>query len=566
MAALEPAAEAALASLRDLDRQFADFVLSLGGSQDPAVWLGAALASHATQAGHTCLDLREVAGRAWALDEEDEGLAAGRAPALEPWLEALRRSDAVGEPGAFRPLILTAAGRLYLHRYFEYERRLAESLRSRTAGPAVALDRKVLARTWKAIENEVPLAPAQRRAAEAALELPLAVISGGAGTGKTTVVACVLRLLAAQPKKGPPLRVRLAAPTGKAANRLKEQIRDYRGRIDPEGAIEAVLREEPATLHRLLGGAPGLSRFRHHAANPLAVDVLIVDETSMVDLALMARVVDALPAHARLVLIGDEDQLPPVEVGSVFGEICAGLPGATIRLDRSWRFREESGIGALAESVRSGQPARRPAEPIDSSEPVAASPEDLAWIEPGPRDEPSDAMLARVDEGLAAYLEAVRAGGSPEEILKAFQRFRVLCVRRDGAAGVVTLNEAIETRLRRRGRLESGSGWYAGRPVMVTRNDYGLRLWNGEVGVTLRGEDGALEVHFEGNGGETRRFAPGRLTHVETAFALTVHKSQGSEFEDVLLVLPSTPSRLMTRELLYTAVTRARARLAIVGS
>lgn len=573
--------------VEELPRQFANFVCERSTASEE-LWLGAALTSQHTLDGGVCLDLPSIAGRPWT---GDDGSGGEVAPSLHRWVATLRSSSAVGRPGDLRPLILTDEGRLYLHRYWEYETALAEDLRRRASTrPRVDLD--ALARAWQHLALRDELAEGQRVAAVTAVLRGLTVISGGAGTGKTTIVACILKLLAAGSDPDRPLRARLVAPTGKAAGRLKEQLRAYRERLDPEGEIDRLLADEPATLHRLLGGAPGAPRYRHHADNPLPLDVLVVDETSMVDLPMMTKVVAALPSAARLVLIGDKDQLPPVGVGSVFGELCTAPPSPTPELSaeieavtgiaplssptdddqtrelassitflrHSFRFDAASGIGALADAVRRGD-GRALARLVE------APPEDLAWL-PRSADSArgvSAESVSGVAEGFAPFLDAVRTGAPPAEVLARLGRFRILCVLREGPSGVAGWNEAIESHLRAKRWIKGGQTWYEGRPVLVTRNDYAQRLWNGDVGVALRRGDGALRVWFEGAAGDLRDFPPGRLSHVETAYALTVHKSQGSEFEHVVLALPESETRLLSRELLYTGVTRARARLEVLG-
>lgn len=577
-------------TLEDLPCRFADFVAKHGGETTPEVWLGAALASQESLRGGVCLDLTRFAGRPWPDEDERPDEVA---PDLDRWIAALRNSSAVGRPGEERPLVLADHGRLYLHRYWEYEATLAFDLACRAANRPPDVNLEALATTWKSLPDRYRLSPGQRVAAVTAALRGLAVISGGAGTGKTTIVACMLRLLAAISTPARPLRVRLAAPTGKAAGRLKEQLRAHRGILDPDGTIDTIMRDEPATLHRLLGGVPGSTKFLHDESNPLPLDVLVIDETSMVDLPTMTKVVRALPTEARLVLIGDKDQLPPVGVGSVFGELCTAAPhvpddlrtqiegvtgnplpapqetapptllsGSITILRESFRFREDSGIGNLADAVRAG-------DRIAFSRLVEDPPDDLHWIADGsaiPGQAHTD-TLRRIDEGYEPFLRAVNTGLPPENVLDAFNRFRVLCVLRDGPSGVTGWNAAIESHLRKRNVIRGGPTWYEGRPVIVTRNDYGLRLWNGDVGVALRhAKDDTLRVYFVGADGDVRDFPPGRLPLVETAFALTVHKSQGSEFTDVLLALPDSDSRLLTRELLYTGVTRARERIAIHGN
>ncbi len=575
--------------IEELPRRFADFLAQRSGETSAEVWLGAALASQQTLLGGVCLDLGAFAGKPW-LDETAPPEV--RAPALDTWTEALRAHGAVGVPGDERPLVLTDDGRLYLHRYWEYENALARDLERRAATRPIGIDTEALARTWAGLAIRESLSEGQRSAAVTAVLRGLTVISGGAGTGKTTIVACILKLLASQSDGDRRLRVRLAAPTGKAAGRLKEQLRNYRSQLDPDGDIDRIMRDEPATLHRLLGGAPSSSRFRHDADNPLPLDALVIDETSMVDLPMMAKVVAALPAAARLVLIGDKDQLPPVGVGSVFGELCSAPPapsaglraeieavtgsaptlpdtttdasarisGSITLLHHSFRFDETSGIGRLADAVRSADGAAL-------ARLVQHPPTDLVWLpaESSSSEDRAPEVLERVSDGFAPFLDAVRAGAAPSDVLESFNRFRVLCVLRDGPSGVAGWNTRIESQLRARRRIPGGQTWYEGRPVLVTRNDYAQRLWNGDIGVALRRQDGALRVYFEGPSGDIRAFPPGRLSHVDTAYALTVHKSQGSEFEHVFLALPENDTRLLSRELLYTGVTRARERLEVLG-
>ncbi len=570
--------------IEELPRRFADFLVERTDADRAELWLGAALASQQTLQGGVCLQLDEYAGKPWPDDTAPPEL---RAPSRSAWIDVLRGNPAVGRPGDERPLVLTDDGRLYLHRYWDYEDSLARDLERRAAVRPDGIDLTVLAGAWAALPIRDTLSEGQRVAAVTAVLRGLAVISGGAGTGKTTIVACILKLLASLSDSERPLRVRLAAPTGKAAGRLKEQLRSYRDQLDSEGAIERIMRDEPATLHRLLGGAPSSPRYRHDGSNPLPLDVLVIDETSMVDLPMMAKVVAALPAAARLILIGDKDQLPPVGVGSVFGELCRAqpLPSPRLRseietitgaappepramgkspahlsssitlLRHSFRFDDASGIGKLADAVRNADGAAL-------ARVTKNPPADLCWL---PAESTEADVLARVTDGLAPFVDSVRSGANAADVLESFNGFRVLCVLRDGPNGVAGWNARIESHLRARRRIPAGQTWYEGRPVLVTRNDYGQRLWNGDIGVALRREDGALRVYFEGGPHEMRDFPPGRLSHVDTAYALTVHKSQGSEFAHVLLALPDTDSRLLGRELLYTGVTRARARLDILG-
>jgi len=566
------------AGLRDLDLHFARLIGRIGG-EDSQVALAAALASQATSEGHICLDLAGIAGKPIGEEGADAGL---QAPPLDAWLAALRRSPAVGRPGDFAPLVLDDAGRLYLYRYWAYEREVADDLARRLADEPDDVDMSRLRAGLDRLFPKQAGADEQRRAAATAVLRRFTVISGGPGTGKTTTVIRLLALLAEQ-GAGRPFRAGLAAPTGKAAARMQEVIRAAKQALPVEASIRAAIPEEAATLHRLLGWRAG-GGFRHGRDTPLALDVLVVDEASMVDLGLMAKLLRALPPSARLVLVGDRDQLASVAAGAVLGDICAGPPGcstafrarlcaatgdapggdgvgppirdAIVLLTRSYRFTAGSGIGQAARRVNDGDgPGARAIL-------TSAEVPDAAW-----RTVESPRQLAQaLAETVPAAFGGVRA--APEAALASFDRLRILCARRGGPFGVDAVNRVIEERLYAAGRLPRLGLWYPGRPVLVTANDYHLHLFNGDLGIALPDPDveGRLRVVFRGAGGGLRRYAPARLPAHETAYATTVHRSQGTEADRVILILPDTPGPVLTRELLYTALTRARAQVEVWGT
>lgn len=516
-------------------------------------------ASLATAGGHVCIMLDDVAP------------ALGHLAALR---ERLLASGVVGTPAApnTMPLILDDDGRVYLHRQFDEELRLARRLSEAAAVPDDDVDSDTTARLNELFrENAALLGGAhdwQKAAAALALRRRLVVISGGPGTGKTTTVVNLLACLLA---RDPESRIALAAPTGKAAARMVEAI-GRRARNLPD-ALRERLPSEASTVHRLLGVLPGSDTFRFHASNRLPIDTLVVDEASMLDLSLATHLLEAVPAGARIVLLGDKDQLAAVEAGAVFAELCAdpalpvppaqrpargALPDTTVSFTHNFRFAADSGIGRLASDIRTGRSAAACAWLGAHADPS------VRWIDDaGAR--PSTDALAAITDGFAHYLSVMqRQPLDRAAAIEAFDAFRVLCPLRDGPRGVVAINEHMTRHARTQlaSLLEQHgpdprSPWFAGRPVMVLRNDYLLKLFNGDIGIALPGDDGELAVFFPDGKRGLRAVAPVRMPAHETAFATTVHKSQGSEFQAVLVMMPHAPGPVATRELLYTAVTRA---------
>ena len=559
--------------LGPLERALVASLQRLDPAASPVLLASAALLCTALDKGDVCLPLERLAGqRPWP--EQDF-----RLPALADWQVQLNASPLVGGDGDFTPLILEH-GRLYLARYQAYERQLAEQLLRRAADLPVVDEAQLSESLTRLFAFNQQQPDWQRLAAAQAVRRKLAVISGGPGTGKTTTVVRLLAALLEQPgcehPGGAPLAIGLAAPTGKAAARMAEAIRNAKASLPVSEAIKAALPDEARTLHRLLGSRGDSPQVRHHAANPLALDVLVVDEASMVDLALMAKLLDALPPTARLILLGDKDQLCAVEAGAVFAELCEGrgfdaqaaselqritgqqvpvsqpssrLGDAVVLLTHSHRFAGDSGIGELARRINSGDVS-------GTLNLLKEDRHDLAWnAQPTPND-----LLERLDQGYAPFIAAAKSA-DPAAAFAAFNAFRALCAQREGAWGVAGINEALEARIKRRSQVLSRERWYVGRPVMVRQNDYALGLFNGDIGICLHTEYG-LRVFFEGEDGY-RPFAPARLPSHDSAFAMTVHKSQGSEFSEVLLVLPEQPSPLLTRSLFYTGITRAKHKVEI---
>ena len=400
----------------------------------------------------------------------------------------------------------------------------------------------------------------QRAAAAAAVRRRFAVVAGGPGTGKTTTVARIVALLAEQAAAAgaPAPLVALAAPTGKAAARLEEAVHDEASALPVADAVrEQLLGLSASTLHRLLGWRPGShSRFRHDRGNRLPHDVVVVDETSMVSLSLMARLVEAVRPEARLVLVGDPGQLASIEAGAVLGDIVGAAGEGIVVLEHVYRYG--AGIDALAAAVRAGDGDAALAA-------LRAGHDDVTWIAVDAGDPAAQAALAPVRDGAVGAARAVieAAGtGDARGAIDALGAFRVLCAHRRGAYGVTVWTARIEGWLA--GEL-GGGRWYPGRPLLVTENDYGLRLYNGDTGVVVATAGGRVSAAFERRGGIVT-FPPARLAAVDTVYAMTVHKSQGSQFGTAAVLLPAPTSQVLTRELLYTAVTRARTRLILAGT
>lgn len=552
---------------RDIDREFAGFLCRLAGCGNGILHRFALEVSRATGQGHICLDLVEACG------PEAADIAA-----------CLSESAVVGAPGDKTPLVLDGEYRLYLYRFWKYEHDLADALRSMAGEAGAPVDRALLreglGRFFGARADGGP--DWQQIAAAVALRSRLTVVSGGPGTGKTTTVVKIIALLLEQAKGGR-CTVALAAPTGKAAARLREAIRTAKEGLRDITGVTDRIPDDVTTIHRLLGVIPGSCSFRHDASNPLHHDVVVVDEASMVALPLMARLVAALPGHARLILLGDRDQLASVEPGAVLGDLCCGgeahcfsrellaylrkvaghvpdgVPDAAtispvadslVVLRKNYRFGSGGAIGQISRAINEGDP--------DAVSRLVDTPgQGELVIKDLPSGKSLAAFLAEsVLRGYGEYLELE----DPASVLASFDRFRILCAVREGSHGVSGLNRAVEGILAAHRLIEPDRMWYAGRPVMIRVNDYALRLFNGDIGIALPDPDrpGALAVFFPGERGLVRKIPPLRLPDHETVFAMTVHKSQGSEFERVLMVMPPVDSPVLTRELLYTALTRAR--------
>ena len=626
--------------LRTLDDALANTLRRLDPSTPDEVLAAAALASLAVAQGHAAFDIANP----HLLVDADPGSSPGQGlpwPDAETWTDALRASPFVAVPESpeettrAAPLVLEH-GLLYLRRYREYERRLAARLRRIAASPVPEtgfehlgpLFEKLFPRGSHPHPSPLPAGEGERaddrqaRAAALALRRALLLVTGGPGTGKTTTIARLLALRIAQAQHaGAALpRIALAAPTGRAADRMADSLRRAiasMAALGVDAELLAALPTQASTLHRLLGTIPDVPRFRHDADNPLPFDIVVVDEASMVDLPLMCKLAEAVAGGAQLVLLGDADQLPSVEAGDVLAAILAaagpgdaladddaqalrpllaldrhprvasdsrmavqrgdpasllfekeaqktldsrlrgsdeqkqGLHGHRVHLTRGWRQSEALDLAPLAEAVRAGD-ADRTLSLLRSGE--------LSNVRF--HENIGDPLLARPQ--LLDHWRALATLDDPAEALRQANRLRLLTALREGPAGARGLNARIEAQLSRR-RIGTPPAWFPGRLLLVVENSYRHELFNGDVGVCMADERGTPLAWFPGSDG-VRAFHPAALPAYESAFAMTVHKAQGSEFDEVWLHLPRADSRVLSRELLYTGLTRARNALHIAGS
>jgi exodeoxyribonuclease V alpha subunit len=573
----------------ELDVYFAGLMTRISGKESPGLFLAAALVSRATSQGHVCLDLSSL---------NEIPLVAGE-PAAEPilfpplpeWREILVSSSVVGRPGDYRPLILDDRTRLYLYRYWEYEKTLAHTLLANAALKVEKIDvpllREGISRLFpKDTTNGTDW---QKMAAFASVMKKFCVISGGPGTGKSTLIAKILALILEQKINCGEIRVALAAPTGKAAARLQEAVNKAKEGLSADNQIKAAIVPDASTIHRLLGTIRGSPYFRHNAENPLPFELVVIDEASMVDLALMSKLVRAIPSDARLILLGDRDQLASVEAGAVLGDICntgrinsfsktfskslyeitgdhidisqdtngSPLQDCVVQLRKSYRFGSESGIGKVSTAVNKGE------GDLALDQMKGRAYHDIAWKTLPAADKLYSKLSENVLRGYKPYLTTT----DPFEAFHLFEQFRIMCTLRKGPYGVVAVNRLVEQILHHNKLINLDRSWYRGRPVLITRNDYDIGLFNGDIGIILPDPESNSELRafFVSSDRTLRKILPFRLPEHETAYAMTVHKSQGSEFENALLLLPDRTSPVMTRELIYTGITRAKKSVAVWG-
>ena len=565
-------------TFRAIDVEAGLFLDRLSGEDPPGVLsLATAFASKAVAEGHVCLPLKQLAKYINRLQ-----ILPHTTPAKIK--SELMATTVVGIPGEATPLILDEHGNLYLHRYLFYENTIARNLQERSH-PVDHVDLNTAQQTLKALfpSAQSDTAPDWQCAAVAlSLIKHLLVVSGGPGTGKTFTAA---RILAAQASLHPAsTRIRLAAPTGKAAARLKESLQQAKTTIPQH--LAANIPDEALTLHRLLRYHHRSGQFRHNKNNPLHLDLLLIDEASMIDIPLMAAVLDALPPSCRLILFGDKNQLASVEAGNLFADICGpgrpvwseeikqlllaitGQPHAAsstatpmdtclVQLQKSHRFHAASGIGTLASAVNKQDTAE-----IDKC--CTAGYEDLDIQRPDQQNQ--DTPPPYLQQFVLRHFSPLFKSHTPEDALAHFNQARILCALHKGNAGVETLNRQVESILYQHKCIAPGGDEYAGRPLMILKNDYTLGLFNGDTGILWPDKTGELYGWFPQPDGTLRNFSRLRLPLHQTGYAITIHKSQGSEFDNVFLALPDVDIPLLTQEMLYTGITRAREHLTIQTS
>jgi exodeoxyribonuclease V alpha subunit len=559
----------------ELDIHFGNLIQSLTDDNDPLVFAAAVLVSNFRSSGHVCLYLAGVK-RASLMEWEEHFQISF--PEIKEWADILRRSSVVGNPGDFKPLILDPFSRLYLNRYYEYQETIARNIRYITKQKTSIPDRKNLADGLDRLfpqSNRGDEVNFQRLAAIVSVHKQLCVISGGPGTGKTTTVTGILSLLL-ELSGEERLSIVLAAPTGKSAARLRESVQQAEGKAAVADFVKEWIPDKAFTIHRMLGISANTAYAKYNRKNRLPADVVVVDEASMIDISLMAKLLEALRDDAKLILIGDRHQLASVETGSVFSDICGpfetnpfyelnpkediyDLPDGNdfvVQLERSYRFEEGSGIGALCKSLKKGDDVRSLSLLHDEKR-ADIGIKDLPAIS-GMEVAISDAVI----QGYQGFLHTE----NPMDAINKFDEFRVLCALREGPYGVTALNHIIENVLAERGLIQTKDEWYHGRPVIITGNDYNLGLFNGDTGIAFKdpNDNGSLYVFFN-NGDELRKIHPNRLSSFETAYALTVHKSQGSEYDRVLVILPDRVLPIVTRELIYTGITRAKLKVEVLS-
>jgi len=578
-----------------IDLHFANYIQEISDTQESEIHLAAALVSWSTRNGNVCLDINKVVNKSFF---DNAGIDRSIViPKLNVWTDKIANCNAVGKPGDSKPLILDSKNRLYFYRYWEYEKMIADTIKERLQSKIENIDYQKLKQSVNRIfsnhrPNELDM---QKVASIVAVLNRFCVISGGPGSGKTTTVAKLLALLI-ELSGDNGIHIVLCAPTGKAAASLSNTIRSIKSDLRCHDTVKMAIPEEAFTIHRLLISITGSPYFRHNKDNPLKADVILVDEASMVDVALMAKLFNSIQKFTRIILVGDKDQLSSVEAGSALGDICnretvtrvskdtldaidqflkdkethfphvlerqKGLREHIIVLDKNYRFDEYSGIGGFSRAVNDGDCEAALSHLIDSND------KGIDLKEVNDRKTLYEALKEKIVDMYTPYLTA----DDPYKAVKLFNQFKVLCALRSGIFGVDSINQFIQKILYENGLIQfdeqEPDSMYKGRPIIITHNDYSLGLFNGDIGIILPefgSKTGDLRAIFPINRSEIKHVPLHRLPGHETVYAMTIHKSQGSEFNDVIIILPDNYYPILTRELVYTGITRAIRSVSIWG-
>ncbi len=521
------------AFFQSLDLHFATFICKSEQTDSFALYLAAAMASYSSRSGHICFEI----GKSELPDIPF-------IPESKAWIKELSNFNCIGSPkdSESKMMIIDNKGRLYLNRYFNYEKELISFIRSRE-------DSKIK-RTYSEV-NIDKLFPSlnskedkQKTAALKALSQTFLIISGGPGTGKTSTLAKIISLIISNESRS---RIALAAPTGKAAARLEESLSNiFKDYSDNHINVQ--------TVHRLLRPISGTPYFQFNKENHLPFDFVIIDEASMLDIALCAKLISAISEKTVLILTGDKDQLSSVESGAVLGDLCGVLKeNNLVELNKNYRFENSKGISTLSQSIRSGE-AIKCLEILEDS--IFS---DVEFILN------SSSLKKQIEKSFKTGFKDFRDSLKKQdisEIFNAFNKFRIITALRKGPSGADNINAFCSKLLKANSRNESL--WFVGRPIMITENSYTQELYNGDIGIALNLQN-QIKVYFPANNGLFREISPSQLPKHETAFAVTCHKSQGSEYDNILFILPEKDNPLLTREMLYTGITRARKTVSILG-
>ncbi len=545
--------------LTSLDNHFAQKMVDYSGTNISDEFADTVkLLCNVTTSGNVCLELSEFSSKE-IMFKNGEEKAVRKMPEIDYWISVLQQSQVVGVAGEEKPLLLDKSHqRLYLFRYWQYEQQLMQSIIKMIKMHPFDIDEVLLEIGLKRLfkDGETDKAPIQ--AVKTALKNQFCIITGGPGTGKTTTVTKILALLLEQNIQ---LKIALTAPTGKAAARLKESVLSGKERIKEHisSRIYEQLKEKTHTIHRLLGSRKNSIYFKHNETNPLDIDCLVVDEASMVDLALMSKLVSALPKHTRLILLGDRNQLSSVEAGAVFGDLCSEnadqLKNNIVHLTKSHRFNAEEGIGKISHLVLD-EKGTSSYETL-----ISGNSNQISW------KELPDALSLKqfIQQNIIQEIKEYLLFQTIDDAFKKFKSFIILTALKRRIFGSDNINRLIEELLVESGSIPPDNEWYHGKPILITRNDYSMMLFNGDLGIChMDHDDNKVRVYFESDNGY-RKISPSRLPNYESVYAMTIHKSQGSEFEKVLLVLPDKDTEILSKELIYTGITRTKRELEIWG-